>query len=63
MTDVSEYAIVLFMTYEHKLVYIGSLDEYLSDGWEPTPGVSQVNKVGVNTTIILTYVWLRRETS
>jgi hypothetical protein len=45
--------------YEHRLVYIGSLDEFLADGWEPTPGVAQVTKV-FNGHIPQVYVWLRR---
>jgi hypothetical protein len=49
------------VTYEHKLVYVSSVDEYLEDGWEPTPNTVPVNKTNpLPPYAIQQYVWLRR---
>lgn len=47
------------MNYEHKLVYVGEVDKYTNDGWEPVPQMNQVTKPGP-TGFISVYLWLRK---
>lgn len=44
--------------YEYKLVYFGSVDKFLAEGWEPNPGTSDVHRqLG---SLVQTFVWMRR---
>ena len=46
------------MSYDQKLIYFGSIQEALAEGWEPTPHVYHVIRyVGQ---MAQTWVWMRR---
>lgn len=34
------------MNYEYELVYTQQIDRYLSEGWEPVPGVEHIPQYG-----------------
>ena len=47
--------------YEYELVYFGSVQAKLAEGWEPAPGMRQVTRVlTAGTGHVQTFVWMRR---